>query len=125
VSFRAACSAGARPAGRPTRGPRAQIFFLAGMETTAHAATWVLFQLSQHPAAEAAVERELDAAGLLVTADRPHPRALQHADLAGLAYLQAVIKARARPAARPACVRATVRAMSSGRHLGCVRIRAC
>jgi hypothetical protein len=95
------------PGGAPTRGPSAQIFFLAGMETTAHAATWVLFQLSQHPAAEAAVERELDAAGLLVTADRPHPRALEHADLAGLAYLQAVIKARqrARRPARPACVR--------------------
>ncbi len=77
------------------------------METTAHAATWVLFQLSQHPDAEAAIERELDAAGLLVTADRPHPRALQHADLAGLAYLQAVIKARqrARRPARPPCVR--------------------
>ena len=76
----------------------AQIFFLAGMETTAHAATWVLFQLSQHPAAEAAVEAELDAAGLLVTAARPHPRALEHADLAGLVYLQAVIKARIREA---------------------------
>ena len=72
----------------------AQIFFLAGMETTAHAATWVLFQLSQHPGAEAAMEAELDAAGLLVTAARPHPRALEHSDLAGLVYLQAVIKAR-------------------------------
>ena len=71
----------------------AQIFFLAGMETTAHAATWVLFQLSQHPAAEAAVEAELDAAGLLVTPARPRPRALEHADLTGLVYLQAVIKA--------------------------------
>ncbi|KAK9836090.1 hypothetical protein WJX81_000576 [Elliptochloris bilobata] len=68
------------------------IFFLAGMETTAHAATWVLFQLSQHPEVEAAVERELDAAGLLVMPSRPHPRALEHADLAGLVYLQAVIK---------------------------------
>ena len=75
------------------------------METTAHAATWVLFQLSQHPAAEAAVEAELDAAGLLVTAARPHPRALEHADLAGLAYLQAVIKARILCRLHPASVR--------------------
>ena len=86
-----------RAPGRLFRGHAgAQIFFLAGMETTAHAATWVLFQLSQHPEAEAAVERELDAAGLLVTAARPTPRSLEHADLTGLIYLQAVIKARMR-----------------------------
>ena len=79
----------------------AQIFFLAGMETTAHAATWVLFQLSQHPEVEAALERELDEAGLLVAAARPHPRALEHADLAGLVYLQAVVKARMSCGLRP------------------------
>ena len=74
------------------RCPAAQIFFLAGMETTAHAATWVLFQLSQRPEVEARVAAELDAAGLLITRARPSPRALEHADLAGLVYLQAVIK---------------------------------
>lgn len=74
------------------RCPAAQIFFLAGMETTAHAATWVLFQLSQWSEVEARVAAELDAAGLLVTNARPNPRALEHADLAGLVYLQAVIK---------------------------------
>ena len=65
------------------RCPAAQIFFLAGMETTAHAATWALFQLLQRPEVEARVAAELDAAGLLITRARPSPRALEHADLAG------------------------------------------
>ena len=38
---------------------------------------------------------ELDAAGLLVTAKRPHPRTLVFEDLASLQYLSACIKARA------------------------------
>jgi len=64
-----------------------------------HTGTWALFLLSQHPAAEAALAAELDAAGLLATAARPAPRRLQWADLGRLPYLQAVIKARR--AARP------------------------
>ena len=38
---------------------------------------------------------ELHAAGLLVTAERPHPRTLVFEDLASLQYLSACIKARA------------------------------
>ena len=40
---------------------------------------------------------ELDAAGLLVTAERPHPRTLAVEDLSSLEYLSACIKARAQP----------------------------
>jgi len=50
------------------------------------------YMISQHPAVAARLAAELDAAGLLVTPKRPRPRALQFADLATLAYLQAVIK---------------------------------
>lgn len=35
---------------------------------------------------------ELDAVGLLATLQRPQPRCMEHADLARLTYLQAVIK---------------------------------
>lgn len=55
------------------------------------------YLVSQHPAVEARVVAELDALELLVTPKRPHPRALEWADLGRLTYLQAVIKARARP----------------------------
>jgi hypothetical protein len=48
--------------------------------------------ISQHPAVAARLAAELDAAGLLVTPARPRPRPLRFADLAALAYLQAVIK---------------------------------
>ena len=67
---------------------------LAGIDTTGHTGTWALYLLAQHPAVEARLAAELDAAELLVTAKRPHPRQLKWADLARLAYLQAVIKAR-------------------------------
>ena len=66
----------------------------AGIDTTGHTGTWALYLLAQHPAVEARLAAELDAAELLVTAKRPQPRQLQWADLARLAYLQAVIKAR-------------------------------
>ena len=48
--------------------------------------------MSQHPAVEARLAAELDAAGLLVTRARPEPRALAHADLGRLTYLQCVLK---------------------------------
>ena len=54
--------------------------------------------MSQHPAVEARLAAELDAAGLLVTRARPTPRALAHADLGRLAYLQCVLKV-----GRPRC----------------------
>ena len=53
------------------------------------------YLISQHPEAEAKIVEELDEAGLLVTAARPHPRTLVFEDLASLQYLSACIKARA------------------------------
>ena len=46
------------------------------------AGTW-----SQHPEVEAKLAAELDAAGLLVTPDRPFPRPMEYADLGRLTYL--------------------------------------
>jgi hypothetical protein len=45
----------------------------------------------------AKLEAELDQAGLLVTAQRPQPRAFTWADVGKLTYLDCVIKARASP----------------------------
>ena len=50
---------------------------------------------------EAKLLEELDAAGLLVTADRPHPRPMEYADLGRLTYLSWVCKARAPVPALP------------------------
>lgn len=52
------------------------------------------YLISQHPEAEAKIVAELDAAGLLVTAERPHPRSFAFEDLSALPYLSACIKAR-------------------------------
>ncbi|KAK9837127.1 hypothetical protein WJX81_004899 [Elliptochloris bilobata] len=68
------------------------IVFMAGMETTGHTISWTLYLVSQHPAVEARLAAELDAAGLLLTRARPRPRALAHADLGRLTYLQSVVK---------------------------------
>ena len=48
--------------------------------------------LAKHPQAMAELEAELDAAGLLVTAQRPRPRAFTFADISKLRYLDCVIK---------------------------------
>ena len=50
------------------------------------------FLLSQHPEVEAKVVQELQRLGLCASAQRPEPRQLAYADLAELAYLQAVVK---------------------------------
>ena len=55
---------------------------------------WVLYLLAKHPAAMAKLEAELDAAGLLVTPARPHPRPFTFSDISKLPYLDAVLKAR-------------------------------
>ena len=55
---------------------------------------WALYLLAKHPHAMAKVESELDAAGLLVTPARPHPRPFAFADISKLPYLDAVLKAR-------------------------------
>lgn len=53
---------------------------------------WALYLLARHPQVQAKLEAELDAAGLLVTATRPAPRALEFKDLSQLRYLGVVIK---------------------------------
>ena len=50
------------------------------------------YLISQHPEVEAKLTAELDQAGLLVTADRPHPRPMQYSDLTSLTYLTWVCK---------------------------------
>jgi cytochrome P450 len=67
----------------------------AGSETTGYSIAWTLYLLAKHPAAAAALEAELDAAGLLATPARPHPRPFAFADISRLRYLDAVLKARA------------------------------
>ncbi len=62
-----------------------------------HTICWTLYLVSQHPAAMARLETELDAARLLVTPARPRPRPLAHADLGRLPYLQCVLKVGGRP----------------------------
>lgn len=50
------------------------------------------YLLSQHPEVEAKLAAELDAAGLLVTPERPNPRPMEFGDLAALTYLSWVCK---------------------------------
>jgi hypothetical protein len=50
------------------------------------------YYLSQNPEVMQKLEKELDEAGLLVTKDRPSPRALQYSDLSQLTYLNWVLK---------------------------------
>ncbi len=50
------------------------------------------YLISQHPEVEARLTAELDQAGLLVTAARPHPRTMQYSDLSSLTYLTCVCK---------------------------------
>ena len=64
-----------------------------GEDTTSHTGAWTLFLVSQHPEVEDKIVAELDQAGLLATAMRPQPRALQYEDLSRLMYLNMVIKA--------------------------------
>ena len=71
--------------------------FGAGEDTTSHTGAWTLFLVSQHPEVEAKIAAELDQVGLLATAARPQPRALQYEDLSRLPYLNMVIKARRSP----------------------------
>lgn len=53
---------------------------------------WRRYLLTQHPEVQRKLEQELDRAGLLVTAERPQPRALEYADLANLQYLSWISK---------------------------------
>lgn len=50
------------------------------------------YLISQHPEVDAKLAAELDKAGLLVTSERPMPRAMEYADLTRLTYLGWVCK---------------------------------
>ena len=50
------------------------------------------YLISQHPEVDAKLAAELDEAGLLVTPQRPAPRAMEYSDLARLTYLGWVCK---------------------------------
>ena len=72
------------PPPHPHPPPAAGLNAAAGFETTGHTSAWALYLLACYPEVEAKVAAELDAAGLLVTPARPHPRALEFADLSNL-----------------------------------------
>ncbi|CAK0744791.1 hypothetical protein CVIRNUC_001574 [Coccomyxa viridis] len=72
--------------------PEIAALFFAGIDTTGHTGSFCLFLLSQHPEVEAKVVQELQRLGLCASVQRPEPRQLAYADLAELAYLQAVVK---------------------------------
>ncbi|KAK9801866.1 hypothetical protein WJX73_003752 [Symbiochloris irregularis] len=72
--------------------PEIASLFFAGIDTTGHTGTWVLYLLSQHPEVEEKLLRELDALELLATPSRPHPRPVSPQDLGRLSFLQAIIK---------------------------------
>jgi fatty acid synthase len=57
-------------------------------ETTAHSIAWALYEIAADPAVQDKVAAELAAAGLL----GPGARQLEFADLAGLTYLNVVLK---------------------------------
>jgi len=48
--------------------------------------------VSQHSEVERKLAEELDAAGLLVTPERPNPRPMEYSDLGRLTYLSWVCK---------------------------------
>lgn len=59
---------------------------------TCHSLLLRRYLISQHADVEARLAAELDAVGLLVTHERPQPRALQHEDVSRLTYLSCVCK---------------------------------
>ena len=67
------------------------LFWVAGFETTAHTIGWACMLLATHPEAEARLAAELQAHGLLATADNPRPRAPAWEDIGKLRYLSAVV----------------------------------
>ncbi|KAK9904844.1 hypothetical protein WJX75_003698 [Coccomyxa subellipsoidea] len=72
--------------------PEIAALFFAGIDTTGHTGTFLLYTISQHPEVEAKIMAELDSLELAITPQRPSPRPLTYADLPKLAYLQATIK---------------------------------
>ncbi|CAL8464666.1 g4201 [Coccomyxa elongata] len=72
--------------------PEMAALFFAGIDTTGHTGTFVMYLISQHPEVEAKILGELDSLELLITPERPRPREMVYADLSKMVYLNAVIK---------------------------------
>ena len=64
----------------------------AGYDTSTASIAWALYLISIHPHIQQRIAAELDALGLLRTAARPQPRALDWEDLSQLSYLRNLIK---------------------------------
>ncbi|KAA6427914.1 MAG: cytochrome P450 [Trebouxia sp. A1-2] len=79
-----------KPAHHDSLAMNTGLFFVADYETTAHTITFALLELASHKAER--VRQELDAAGLVPTAQQLQPRDLQFADLSKLPVLESVIK---------------------------------
>ena len=82
-------------AGRPLSEARLQAeigtFIMGGFETTAHTLSFTLAALATHPAVQARLGSELDAAGLVARAECP-ARQLEYDDLRALPYLCNVLR---------------------------------
>ncbi|EIE19060.1 cytochrome P450 [Coccomyxa subellipsoidea C-169] len=72
--------------------PEMAALFFAGIDTTGHTGTFVLYLISQHPEVEAGIMEELDSLELTITPERPNPRPMVYGDLSKMVYLNAVIK---------------------------------
>ncbi|KAL3131436.1 hypothetical protein ABBQ38_007748 [Trebouxia sp. C0009 RCD-2024] len=68
------------------------LFMFAGHDTTAHTISWTLFELAAHMDIQAEVRKELMAAGLAPTLEKPETRPLKFGDLTSLPVLEAVVK---------------------------------
>ena len=82
-------------AGQPLSDARLQAeigtFIMGGFETTAHTLSFTLAALAMHPAVQARLAEELNAAGLVASAERP-ARQLAYNDLRALPYLCNVLR---------------------------------
>ncbi|KAK9916187.1 hypothetical protein WJX75_009837 [Coccomyxa subellipsoidea] len=66
--------------------------FFAGIDTTGHTGTFILYLISQHPEVESKILAELDTLALSISPQRPTPREMVYSDLTKMVYLNAVIK---------------------------------
>ncbi|KDD73489.1 cytochrome P450, partial [Helicosporidium sp. ATCC 50920] len=72
--------------------PEITAFLVAGSDTTSHTMSFASWLIAAHPHVEARICEELASLGLLATAAKPIPRAVEWEDLGKLKYLNAVVK---------------------------------